>query len=94
MERGKEIMPLREANLDEFSDSDIECLDAMIAMYGNVPFWKRKQDSHDDAWRSAWENRGNSSRSLMPVESIIELVEDSEELLEYLTTRYDDLVRQ
>jgi uncharacterized phage-associated protein len=87
---GYAITPLREADQDEFSESDIECLELMLDLYGRVPNWKRIQDSHDGAWQQAWENRGSSASSPMSVESIIELLEDPAELLEFLTSRHDD----
>jgi uncharacterized phage-associated protein len=87
---GYAIRPLRDADQDEFSESDIECLKLILEMYGRVPNWKRIQDSHDEAWQQAWENRGSSASSPMTVESIVELLEDPAELLAFLTSRYDD----
>jgi uncharacterized phage-associated protein len=90
VEHGRKIVPLRPANLDELSQSDIECLNTVIDLYGNAPFWKLKEDSHDAAWEQAWHKRGDSARSPMTVESIVCLLDDSEELLDFLTTRHDD----
>jgi len=80
----KKIIPLREPNLNELSDSDIEAMDTIIDIYGNVPFWKRTQDSHDDAWKEAWDKRGDAQSEMMSVESIIKLLEDGDELLEHI----------
>ncbi len=90
IENDHRVAPLREANLDELSDSDIECLDMVIALYGNVPFWKRSQDSHDEAWQKAWEARGDKSSAIMPLESIVALLEDADELLEHLKMQRGD----
>ncbi len=89
-ENGRRIVPLRPPELGELSDSDIECLDVAIALYGNTPFWKKTQDSHDKAWEEAWNNRGSSSSSEMSVESIAGLLEDSDELLAHLATQHND----
>jgi uncharacterized phage-associated protein len=90
IENDRRVVPLREANLDELSDSDIECLDMVIALYGNVPFWKRQEDSHDQAWQQAWDSRGDKGSNLMPLESIIALLEDSETLLQHLDSQHED----
>jgi uncharacterized phage-associated protein len=90
VENGRDIVPSRKPDLDELSDSDIECLDLIIHLYGNVPFWKRTEDSHDEAWRQAWESRGERSSNVMTVESIVSLLDDAEELLEHLRTRHND----
>lgn len=80
------IVPLRDADVDELSDSDIECLDVAIAMYGDKPMWKRTEDSHDPAWQVAWQSRGNSESYPMSIESIVELFDDGGELLEHLSS--------
>jgi uncharacterized phage-associated protein len=87
---GYRISALRQPKLDLLSESDIECFDEAIRMYGNVPFWKRKQDSHDEAYDRAWRIRGNKNSVPMPVNSIAEMLEDSEELIDFLTTRHSD----
>ena len=86
IERDYNVVPLREADLGELSDSDIECLDQIIRLYGDVPFWKRTEDSHDMAWRKAWEEKGDQASNIMTVASIAHLLEDSEDLLEHLGT--------
>lgn len=86
----RDIIPLREADTDELSDSDIECLDDMIALYGTVPFWKKSQDSHDDAWQQAWQSRGKSASNRMPLESIVALLEDADELWAHLQNQNDE----
>jgi hypothetical protein len=87
---GHTVIPLREPNLGWLSESDIECLDQSIRMYGRVPFWKRKEDSHDQAWREAWEARGDQNSNRMSVESIAGMLEESEGLIDYLASRHAD----
>lgn len=84
---GHTVKALRDANRELFSESDIECLDTCLALYGNVPFWKRQDDSHDEAYKKAWKERGNMGSVRMPIESIAELLEDSEELIDYLSNK-------
>lgn len=52
------IEPLREPEpeLDELSDSDIECLDHAIARYGALSFAELTELSHDEIWSSAAKN--------------------------------------
>jgi uncharacterized phage-associated protein len=87
---GHQIIPLRPANLDHLSESDIECLDQIIALYGNVPNWKRKIDSHDTAWQKVWDKRGSKKSVIMPVTTIAEVLNDSSDLIDYLTNRDAD----
>ena len=89
-ERERNIVVCRKPDLDELSDSDIECLDAAIKFWGNAPVWKLLQESHDDAWQAAWNQRGDKGSKVMALESIVSLLEDSEELLTHLETHHDD----
>jgi uncharacterized phage-associated protein len=86
---GMRVVALREANLIELSRSDIECLDCIIKTYGDLPNWKRRQDAHDEAWKEAWEKRGTKKSVPMPVESIVRMLSDSEDLLSYLRNSDD-----
>lgn len=87
---GYNVIPLRNPNTDLLSDSDIECLDQTIELYGSVPFWKLKEDSHDDAWKQAWDSRGSKQSKLMSIESIVELLEEPEVLMQFLNNRNSD----
>lgn len=49
-----------EADMDELSPSDIECIDQSIKENSLVPFNKLSEQSHDKAWRQAWEKKKNS----------------------------------
>lgn len=83
---GNSVIPLRDANLDYLSESDIECLDHTISIYDKKPE-KMRRDAHDDAWEKAWENRGEKGSADISVRSIAKTLADSEELIDYLTNR-------
>jgi uncharacterized phage-associated protein len=82
---GNQVIALREAHLDYLSESDIECLDQIISVYGKVPNWSRAIDAHDDAWKKAWDNRGTKLSIRIPIESIAEQLADSDDLIKYLS---------
>lgn len=83
--KGIQVITSRDANGDFFSESDIDCLDQVISVWGNVPNWSRGQAAHDDAWKKAWDNRSGKGSVKIPIESIVELLDDSGELLKYIT---------
>jgi hypothetical protein len=87
---GNNVIPLREPNLDYLSESDIECLDQIINVYGQVPNWRRAIDAHDNAWKKSWDKRGNKKSVRIPIESIVELLADSDDLIDYLSNRDAD----
>jgi len=82
---GNQVIALRNPDLDCLSDSDIECLDQIITMYGNTPNWVRAKDAHDNAWKKAWNKRRSSQSVRMTIESIAELLADSDDLISYLS---------
>jgi len=82
---GNNIIALRNPNLDYLSESDIECLEQIINIYGRLPNWARAREAHDDAWKKAWDNRGTKGSVSIPVESIAELLADSDDLINYLS---------
>ena len=80
-----QVISTREANLDYLSDSDIECLDQIIDIYGKMPNWYRRRDAHDAAWEKAWNNRGDKRSASIPIESIAELLSEPEDIINYLS---------
>jgi uncharacterized phage-associated protein len=86
---GNTIIPSRDAEIDLLSESDIECLDASLRLYGDAPFWKRQEVSHDEAYKEAWDRRGESGSVRMPIENIVRLLEDADELIDYLAQEID-----
>ena len=82
---GNQVIAKRDADLKYLSESDVECLDQIINVWGKVPNWSRRDAAHDDAWEKAWGKRGNKGSVRIPVESIAELFDDSEDLINYLS---------
>ncbi len=80
----KHIIPDRDANFNKFSKADKECLDRVIAAYGNYPVWQLRELSHDEAWEKAWANAGDSRSVRIAMEDIIATVDEDGDLLEYL----------
>lgn len=77
------LKPLRDADTDELSESDIFCLDQIIQAFGHFPSWKLLEEAHDDTWENIWQTATAKSVPI-PVEGIIQLFEGSNELLDYL----------
>ena len=84
---GNQVIALRNSNLDYLSESDIECLDQIINVYGEVPNWRRGEDAHDEAWKESWARRGNKQSVKIPAENIAKLLADSNDLINYLSNR-------
>jgi hypothetical protein len=79
------LVPLRDPDLEELSDSDIECLDEVIGSLQGVDpttmyraMWDRV---HDNAWKKVWERGHNGP---MDITDIAEQFEHADELLQYL----------
>jgi Protein of unknown function (DUF4065) len=81
------VSPLRKANLDLLSRADMDAIETAIRVDGNKDFKERTEISHDSAWKSAWETaKENESRQWpMPLESIAETLENSEEVIAYIS---------
>ena len=82
---GNQVTALRDANLDYLSESDVECLEQIIGVWGKVPNWSRRDAAHDEAWKKAWAKRGKKGSVGIPVESIVELFDEPEDLINYLS---------
>ena len=78
VEAGSVVKPLREANLDILSLSDLKCLDKAIWEYGTLSFEELTLLSHDNAWKSADENE------LIELEQIALTLANSELVLDHL----------
>lgn len=81
---GEKVAALREADLDELSQADIECLDAAIVEYGNIDFSTRTEISHDSAWKKGWETakRNGSLQGKMELMDIVQTLENADDVLE------------
>ena len=84
--KGNNVTPLRAANLDHLSESDIECLDQTISSYDRVPK-KLRDDARDKAWKKAWETTEEKKSVNVSLECICNTLDDSEELYAYLTNQ-------
>jgi len=72
------VKPLRAAQLDYFSESDLECLDGSIKEYGSMSFGQLTDLSHDKAWQAADEN------DHIDIEQIVATLTSTENLLDLL----------
>jgi uncharacterized phage-associated protein len=81
------INPRHEADLDELSASDIECMDHSLSLYGNLSWRKIREKSHDYAWSSTTINRPISCRDILKEQGasdeFIDYVEEDLLLQEY-----------
>lgn len=83
------VKSLRPADLDKLSDSDIQCLDQIIELFGQVPNWIKRDISHDEAYYEAWNARGRKKSAPMSIESIARILEDADDLIEHLHCKTD-----
>lgn len=72
------VKPLRVAQLDYFSESDLECLDGAVEKYGWMSFDQLSELSHDKAWLAADENQH------IDIEHIVATLTSCDELLDLL----------
>ena len=73
------VSPSRDADLDQFSDSEIECLDNCIREYGHLTFAQLWDRGHEDQnWKATQRN------AEITVEQIAKNLPDSELLLAHL----------
>ena len=83
------ISALREPDVEELSDSEIECLEEVVDKYRNVSFGQRTNLSHDKAWKYTLEHKGRNS--MIDFEKIIGTLSNADILLEHLRDPYPDL---
>ncbi len=76
--QGNNIIPLREANTDYLSESDMERLNQAIEEYGHLSFSQLRQLSHDDAYKAADRN------DFIPLDAIARTLPDGDLLTDYL----------
>ncbi len=78
-----DIIVSRDANLEWLSQSDIQCLDEVIAKYGANPVLRRDL-AHDEAWSKSWSKRGTKKSVPIPIEEIAKTLPDSNVIIDYL----------
>lgn len=72
------VVPRRAADLDVFSDSDLECLEESIQTYGHLDFVRLTELSHDAAWQTTDDN------DIIDLEQIVATLKDGQTLLSHL----------
>ncbi len=77
----KVINALADPDRDRLSESELGCLDAAIADWGEEDFGVTTQASHGTAWQKAWDTKHNSP---MPLEDIVMTLDGGAQLLEHL----------
>lgn len=75
---GNTIVPLREADTDVFSASDVECLDEAISEFGRLSFAQIKARTHDAAYKAT------PRCGEIAVEAIAALSDDPVPLIQHL----------
>ena len=75
------LTPLRDADIDYLSVTDIEELNASIAKYMSWSFASMTSKSHGSAWQSAWDN---PERDEIYVEDILRECNADEEYIAYI----------
>jgi uncharacterized phage-associated protein len=76
---GNMIKALRDYDEDEFSPSDLMCLNESIEIHGTKTFKQLKDESHDSAWESAQDNREIEYREM------IKTLPNGEDLIKHLS---------
>lgn len=63
-------------DLGELSGSEVECLDEIIARFGNAPTWYLRQLSHDRAWERAWKRAKTQGKGSSPIseEDLLDMI--------------------
>lgn len=89
-EDGRAIHAYRDADLNEFSQSDLECLDEILRRYGRVSLKQLMDIAHDQLWHdltSSGERFNDNSLTQsvpMPLEGIVAMLPNAAELQAYL----------
>lgn len=78
------IEVLREPDLEELSESDIECLDEAIRTYSKYGFERLKRETHDAAYDATSRNRE------MALEAIASTTSRAAELIQHLSDPHPD----
>jgi hypothetical protein len=59
------IQPHHDANPDELSVSDMECINKTLSLYGKLSWDEIREKSHDYAWRATAMNRPVSYENIL-----------------------------
>lgn len=73
------IVPKREPDLDVFSKSDVQALDAAVNKYGHLTFGELKRLTHDDAYHATITN------GIMALDAIASTLPNAADLIQHLS---------
>lgn len=76
--QGRNIRPLRAANIELLSESELQCIEHIIASFGNKSFGQLTDITHDEAWQQTSENQP------IPLEAIAATLPNAGEIIDYL----------
>lgn len=77
----------READLDEFSGTDIEMLSQSFEENKNKSFGELREETHSDpAWATAWDARGMSMNPDMDFRLFIDESDEADNTIEFMET--------
>lgn len=76
--QGRYIVPKRDSDMDLLAESEVECIQQTIALYGKKSFGELTDITHDVAWNETGENQTIS------IESIVKTLPNAAEVAEYL----------
>jgi uncharacterized phage-associated protein len=71
-------------DMDELSESDIECLKYSIEDNKNLTFGELSEKSHDSAWHLVWDSRGDKNSIPMDLIEIARAGGANDEIIDYI----------
>lgn len=75
--KGYMVSPMRKANSEYLSKSELACIDEAIAKHGRKSFGQLSDESHDSAWGSVEQD------APIPFTEIVKTLPSADKLLEY-----------
>ncbi|HEY5993954.1 MAG TPA: Panacea domain-containing protein [Gallionellaceae bacterium] len=78
---GRDVFAKRDCNLNLVAESELECIQQAIAVYGGKTFGELVDITHDGAWKSVVENEP------IPVDAIVAVLPNADEVAEYMHAR-------
>jgi uncharacterized phage-associated protein len=79
------------ADLEVFSDSDVEALSHTLSQHGGKSAWQLSQESHDEpAWKTANESRPDGSSVMMDYRLFFEGHPEAEDILRLVELQQED----
>lgn len=76
--RGRDVIPKRDCDMDMLAESEVECIQKVIAEYGHKSFGQLTDITHDSAWEATDDNQ------TIPLESIVATLPNAAEVAGYL----------